>query len=188
MIAETSARLFGAASASIQIAEGLEFTREYRVGASAQQIRSAVPRSIIRVGGRNMPGTVVAENRQIHIPDLDNLDPSMADWPGLPHARAAGSRTVCGTPLRRESGAIGALIVYRDRLQPFTDDELALQQTFADQAVIAIENARLFTEIQELLKQQTATADALKIISRSALGLHDVMQTLIDFRRQAVRR
>ncbi len=180
LIAETSARLFGAASVAIQIAEGLEFTREYRVGAIAQRIGSAYPRSNIRVGGRNMPGTVVAENRQIHIPDLDNLDPSMSDWPGLPHARAGGTRSLCGTPLRRESGAIGSLIVLRDRLLPFTDEELALLQTFADQAAIAVENARLFTETQESLKQQTATAEALKVISRSALGLHDVMQTLID--------
>jgi hypothetical protein len=90
-IAETSARLFGAPSVSIQLTEQGEFTQEYRVGAIAQRIGSAYPRSNIRVGGRNMPGTVVFENRQIHIPDLDHLDPSMSDWPGLPHARAGGT-------------------------------------------------------------------------------------------------
>ena len=70
----------------------------------------------LKIGGRNMPGTIVAENRQIHVPDLDNVDPAIADWPGLPHARAAGTRIMCGTPLRREGKAIGVLIVYRDRL------------------------------------------------------------------------
>jgi two-component system, NtrC family, sensor kinase len=186
-IAETSARLFGAPSVSIQLAEDGEFTREYRVGAIAQRVGSAYPRSNIRVGGRNLPGTVVFENRQIHIPDLDHLDPSMSDFPGLPHARAGGARTVCGTPLRREGKSIGVLIIFRNRLLPFTEDELALQQSFADQAVIAIENARLFNEVEaktrdlsESLQQQTATADVLKVISRSAFDLQTVFNTLID--------
>ena len=55
-----------------------------------------------------MPGMIVAENRQIHVPDLDNVDPAIADWPGLPPSRAAGTRTMAGTPLRREGKAIGA--------------------------------------------------------------------------------
>ena len=185
LIAETTARLFKASSVSIQLAEGSEFTQEYRVGAIAKRVGSAYPRSSIQVGGRNLPGTVAAESRQIHIPDLDHLDPSMSDFPGLPHARAGGARTVCGTPLRRDDNAIGALIVFRDRLLPFTGDELALLQGFADQAVIAIENARLFDEVQartrdlgEALEQQTATADVLKVISRSAFALDAVMHTL----------
>ena len=94
-----------------------------------------------------------------------------------------------GTPLRREGQAIGALIVYRDTLAPFTADELALQQSFADQAVIAIENARLFNEVQakhelsEALQQQTATADILKVISRSAFDLQPVFDAML---RQAI--
>jgi GAF domain-containing protein len=180
LIAETTAGLFKASSVSIQLAEGSEFTQEYRVGAIAKRVGSAYPRSNIRVGGRNLPGTVVFENRQIHIPDLDHLDPSMSDFPGLPHARAGGARTVCGTPLRRDGKAIGALIVFRDRLLPFTDDELALLQSFADQAVIAIENARLFNETQEALERQTATADILRIISRSVAHAAPVFDTILE--------
>jgi len=179
-IAETTARLFGAPSVSIQLAEGGEFTREYRVGAIAQRIGSAYPRSNIRVGGRNLPGTVVFENRQIHIPDLDHLDPSMSDFPGLPHARAGGARTVCGTPLRREDKAIGVLIVFRDRLLPFTDDELTLQQSFADQAVIAIENARLFNETKEALERQTATSEILRVISQSPTDVQPVFDAIVQ--------
>ncbi len=177
-IAETSARLFGAPSVSLQLAENGEWTQAYRFGKSANQVRLSVPLTATPIGGRNLPGTAIAENRQIHIPDLDNIDPSMADWPGLPPARAAGTRTMCGTPLRREGNAIGVLIVYRDRLLPFTEEELALQQSFADQAVIAIENARLFNETEKALQQQTATADVLKVISRSAFDLDTVMNTL----------
>jgi GAF domain-containing protein len=186
-IAETTARLFGAPSVSIQLAEGGEFTQEYRVGGIAQRIGSAYPRSNIRVGGRNLPGTVVFENRQIHIPDLDHLDPSMSDFPGLPHARAGGARTVCGTPLRREGKAIGVLIIFLNRLLPFTEDELALQQSFADQAVIAIENARLFNEVEtksrelgEALQQQIATAEVLQVTSNSPGELGPVFRAVLE--------
>jgi GAF domain-containing protein len=177
-IAEISARLFGAPSVSIQLAEGTEFTREYRVGGIAQRVGSAYPRSNIKVGGRNLPGTVVAENRQIHIPDLDHLDPSMSDFPGLPHARAGGARTVCGTPLRREGKSIGALIIFRDRLLPFTAEELALQQSFADQAVIAIENDRLFNETKEALERQTATSEVLNVIAGSPTETQPVFDAI----------
>ena len=125
-----------------------------------------------------MPGTVISENRQIHIPDLDHLDPSLADFPGLPHARAAGTRTMCGTPLRRGQKAIGVLIVYRDQLLPFTREELGLQQSFADQAVIAIENARLFNETQEALERQTASADILRGIASSPSDAQPVFEAI----------
>jgi len=179
-IAETSARLFGAPSVSIQLAKNGDWGEAYRFGDSATRVRAAVPLDTIRIGGPNLPGTVVAENRQIHLPDLDNLDPAFAHWPGPPHARAAGTRTMCGTPLRRGDEAIGVLIVYRDRLAPFTPEELALLQTFADQAVIAIENARLFNESQEALGRQTATSDILRIISRSPTDVQPVFDAIVQ--------
>ncbi len=125
-----------------------------------------------------MPGAVVGGNRQIHIPDLDNLDPAFAEFPGLPHARAAGTRTMCGTPLRHDGKAIGVLIILRDRLLPFTEEELALQQSFADQAVIAIENARLFNETRETLERQTATAEILKVIASSPSDVQPVFDAI----------
>ncbi len=133
-----------------------------------------------RIGARNLPGTVLLENRQIHIPDLDNVDPAIADRPGLPPARAAGTRAMAGTPLRREGKAIGVLIVHRDRPVPFTADELALQQSFADQAVIAIENARLFNETKEALERQTATSDILRVINNSGGDLAPVFDSILE--------
>jgi GAF domain-containing protein len=178
-IAETSARLFGAPSASIQLAENGEWTQAYRFGDSSTRVRAAVPLDTIRVGGPNLPGTVVAENRQIHLPDLDHLDPAFAHWPGPPHARAAGARTMCGTPLRREDKAIGVLIIYRDQLAPFTAEELALLQSFADQGAIAIENARLFNETREALERQTATADILKVLASSPSDVQPVFEAIV---------
>src|SRR5882672_8649601 len=177
-IAETSMRLFGATSATIQIADGDGWSQIIRVGDSSKRIGAGVPDSQLKIGGRNMPGTIVAENRQVHVPDLDNVDPAIADWPGLPYAREAGTRSMSGSPLRREGKAIGALIVYRDRLAPFTAEELAVQQTFADQAAIAIENARLFNKTREALERQTATAEILKVIASSPSDVQPVFDAI----------
>src|SRR5258708_33459416 len=77
-IAETTARLFDAASVAIRIAEGGEWAQTIDFGASSTRIRAQASEEQRRVGGRNLPGTVFRENRQIHIPDLDNIDPEMA--------------------------------------------------------------------------------------------------------------
>ena len=177
-IAEITARLFGASSVRIRLVEDGEWGSTFHVGRSSEAITSSVPEAKVQIGGRNLPGTVVAENRQIHIPDLDNIDPEMADWPGLPPARAAGARTVSGTPLRRDGNAIGVLLIHRDHLQPFSDAELALQQNFADQAAIAVENSRLFNETREALERQTATADILKVIASSPSDIQPVFEAI----------
>jgi len=92
-----------------------------------------------------------------------------------------------GVPLMREGAAIGLLLIFRKRVQPFTRRHVDLATAFADQAVIAIENVRLFDEVQaktrdltESLQQQTATADVLKVISRSAFDLQTVLDTLVE--------
>ena len=152
------------------------------VGQGAEQISASLyADQAVRpiVGGHNLPGTVVHQNRQIHLPDLDNLDDEFADWPGPPVARRAGIRTMIGTPLRTKGNAIGALIVYRNVLRPFAPNELQLLQSFADHAVIAIENARLLSELRELLEQQTATLEVLRVISSSAGDLKPVFSAML---------
>jgi len=185
-IAETTARFFSASSVTIRITDGNRWTRTIAVGRAAERIVAAVPTDQLTIDGKNLPGMVYRENRQIHIPDLDNVDLSIADFPGLAPARAGGTRTMSGTPLRRGHGAIGALIIHRDRLAPFTPDELALQQNFADQAVIAIENARLFNETQEALERQTATSDILKVIASSPADVQPVFEAIAESARRVV--
>ncbi len=178
-IAEATMRLFDAPSATIHIAEGDGWSQVIRVGESSKSVGAGVPEAQLKIGGRNMPGTIVAENRQVHVPDLDNVDPAIADWPGLPYVRAAGTRSMSGSPLRRDGTAIGVLIVYRDKLAPFTDEEMSLQQSFADQAAIAIENARLFNDTSEALERQTATADILKVIASSPSDVQPVFEAIV---------
>jgi two-component system NtrC family sensor kinase len=176
-ITETTKRLFEASSVSIFVANGDEWGQVIHAGAGAKRIGAEVPVSQLRIGGHSLPGAVFSENRQIHLPDINNVDPAIADWPGLPPARAAGTRTISGTPLRRAGQAIGVLTVHRDRLAPFTDEELALLQTFADQAAIAIENARL---INETLERQTATSEILRVINNSGGDLAPVFDCILE--------
>jgi two-component system NtrC family sensor kinase len=179
-IAETTARLFGSPSVTLHIADDGGWTRTIRVGATSKSVGAQISDAQLNIQGHNLPGTVLRENRQIHIPDLDHVDPAIADWPGLPPARAAGARTLAGTPLRHQGKPIGALIVYRDQPAPFTAEELALLQSFADQAVIAIENARLFNETQEALEHQTATAEVLQVIGSSMADAQPVFERILD--------
>jgi two-component system NtrC family sensor kinase len=176
-IAEITERLFDASSVTLLIADGERWGQTIRVGAGSERITTAIPLAHVAITPQFMPGAVYLENHQVHVPNID--DPvARARWPGLTPARAAGSRTMSGTPLRCEGRAVGALIVHRARLVPFTEDELALLQSFADQAAIAIENARLFNETREALERQTATADILKVIASSPSDVQPVFEAI----------
>src|SRR5262245_5975229 len=124
-------------------------------------------------------GRSVLEARTVQVPDLQSEGREYPE--GSEAARKDGShRTTLAVPLLREGIAFGAISLRRTKVHPFTETQVALLQTFADQAVIAIENTRLLNELRESLQQQTATADVLKVISRSKFDLQAVLDTLVQ--------
>src|SRR5262249_56757268 len=165
-------RVCGAIDATIEQLEpdGLKVVAHY--GPISAPVGLMVPLISGTVGGR-----AVLERRAVHVEDVH----AAADE--FPHAsaygREYGHRAILGVPLLREGVALGVILLRREQAHAVTDKQIALLQTFADQAVIAIENVRLFTELQtsnrELttaLVKRTATSDILQVFSRSQTGVH----------------
>ena len=133
-------------------------------------LRQVYPR---RPSRESVAGRVIMAGAVVHIDDV-NEDPEYA----LPAATTVGFRSVLGVPMLREGVPSGVIIVARDRVAPFSDTHIALLKTFADQAVIAIENVRLFNETKEALEQQTATSEILRVISSSPTDIQPVFDML----------
>jgi two-component system, NtrC family, sensor kinase len=130
----------------------------------------------LRVDRGSMTGRVALEGRTIHIPDVL----ADAEYRQTGYQSVFGYRSNLGVPLLREGTAIGVFVLTRDQVNPFTDKQIELVTTFADQAVIAIENARLLNELRQSLEQQTATAGVLQVISSSLGELGPTFRTILQ--------
>jgi GAF domain-containing protein len=180
-LTEAAARLCEADMAAIMRPRGTTFyyTTSYGFPVDYLEFVRTVP---LTAGRGSVMGRTLIEGKAVQVPDI-LADP---EYMYLDHQEKSGARTILGVPLLREGNPIGVVLLYRQEVRPFTEKQIGLVTTFADQAVIAIENVRLFEEVQartkelsEALEQQTATGDVLNVISRSPSELEPVLDTIV---------
>ena len=174
VVAENAARLCEASDALIYREQGERLHLAAKYGSSIPVSAESLPITRGWVGGRT-----IIDRRTIHVDDVAaEIDTEYPEARRL--HQVAGSRTVLGTPLLRQGDPIGSIVIRRTEVQPFTDKHIKLLETFADQAVIAIENVRLFQELTEALEQQTATSEILGVIASSPTDVQPVLDVVAE--------
>jgi len=189
-IVQSAVRLCKATGAAVFLTDGRMLYEPANYGGSPEVLAASRARYPRPLDTDTTAGIAVLTRSVIHVPDTE--DPSVTEWMRQ-SGRLVGFRSVVTVPMLREGDAVGAILVTRRQPGPFSDTEVELLKSFADQAVIAIENVRLFNELQEknqaltqahaqvseALEQQTATSEILRVISQSQTDLHPVFEAIV---------
>jgi len=172
-IVESATRVCGAEDASVRLVDGDVLRLMAHVG-PAPTTTVALP-----IASEPLNQHVLASGETVHIHDIvTETDPMFA--PTRERVMRVGVRTLVYTPLLRNGQAIGTIGLRRLEVKPFADSQIRLLKTFADQAVIAIENVRLFQELKESLEQQTATSEILGVIAKSPTDIQPVLNAVAE--------
>ena len=174
-IAENAARVCGSYDAVIRLVEGniLRLVAHYGPVEPHFDLEQPITRG-------SLNGRAVVDRQTIHVHDLATEMATEFPESKARQPFASGTRTILVTPLLREGVPIGVIAIRRQEVRPFSDKQIALLETFADQAVIAVENVRLFQELKEALEQQTATSEILGVIASSPTDLQPVLNAIAE--------
>ena len=173
-VAEHAARICGAQFVDIMVVQD----NAIRQGASFGNLAGLNTGETVPLNRSTVMGRSICDREPVHIADALAAGDEFPD--GRQLALRFGHRTALAVPLLREGRSLGTILVRRTEVRPFEDKHVALLKTFADQAAIAIENARLFNETQEALERQTATADILKVIASSPDDVQPVFEAIAE--------